>query len=102
MAFVFLSRVNLHSNGKDVENTTKNRDTGHNQVNNAAAARRGAKVSEVRSIAPRIMRIDQRHTRYRTVPWLRIDDGNVRIRAREGGRAGGCFEGGGSVAMRGF
>lgn len=88
MAFVYLSRVNLQPNGKDVENTTKNRDTRHDQVNNAAAARRGAKVSEPISIALRIMRIDPRHTRYRTVPWLRIDDGNVRIRSREGRRAG--------------
>lgn len=50
---VFLSRANLQSNREDVENTTKNRDTRHNQVNNAATARRGAKVSESSSIAPR-------------------------------------------------
>jgi hypothetical protein len=48
------------------------------------------------------MRIDPRHTRYRTVPWLRVDDGDARIRAREGGRAGGGVEGDGSVAMRGL
>lgn len=49
----FLSRANLQSNREDVKNTAKYRDTRHNQVNNAAAARRGAEVSEPSSIAPR-------------------------------------------------
>lgn len=48
-----LSRANLQSDREEVEDTAKNRDTRHNQVNNAAAERRGAEVSELSSIAPR-------------------------------------------------
>jgi hypothetical protein len=44
---------NLQANGKDVENTSQNRDTGHGQVNNAAAAHRGANVSKNSSIGSR-------------------------------------------------
>lgn len=47
---LFSFRKNLQLKGEDVENASQNGDARHGQVNNAAAAHRGASVSDNSSI----------------------------------------------------